>query len=663
MNFFLKNNVPLSLDCSYYGDYTAKPLFSAFDNINIKESVLLDTKTCPLIFQNANIKQLTINKLTLSNTLSFTSVNNGENELNSNIDRLDLVTSDLKLLDSRLINEFVFKLTKTINFYSTTSDLSVQADLFKPLRLLKEINFKVNDLSYLINNKNLQWLTELNPEAQFSPLNKFSQFKLVLNDLSQAYTFPDSDLCLFKNFPHSKWVFPVIYSKPDLDCSCTLLFLIQYYKYYDNRTQLETPSVRRCLSNLDNLVNACNFTSKLDKCKKCTFSNLVLDCSGISSLTEVDTLQPGPIVLLSIKPATKLRFDAKFSLALNNEKFQNGYAVSLDNFNGFEFNSNPFEDLKPRRGALLILNDLNFDFYSNVFNLLSSSCSFTNGFNYRPLFASFDNVFLGQDVLFDNKVCPLVFQNANIKKLTVNKLQETDGLFFADLINSGDRLNSIIEQYEVYNMYVKTLDERILNRFVFKDLNRLKLVMLNPIFRIDDYLFTFFKALKELDLSVLNYELFLKNQNSWVWSFALNGEIRVDLNNLTQLSDPANKDKQFTLKISDSSNVSNRYTFPEEDFCAFKDFPHSKLVFPVINSKQDLNCSCTLAYLLQYAKFYKNPIEINTLSVRNCLSNPNFEGLISACNFTQRIRNCERKNLIKTKIVPDVPVITKTETV
>jgi hypothetical protein len=309
----------LSSKCVYYGDRNAKPLLSAFDSINIKESVLFDAKTCPLIFQNANIKQLTINKLTAANVLSFSSVINGADELNSNIERLDLVSSDLKVLDASILNEFVFKQTKHISLYSTTADLTIQTDLFKPLRALKELNLQVNGLGAYFASKNLQWLTLLN-------VDKNKQLKLSLTDTSQqSYAFPESDLCLFKNFPHSQFVFPVISTKPDLECSCTLVWLIQYYKNFNNPIELDTPSVRRCTPDLDSLVESCNFTARLDKCKKCTFGNAALNCDGILALTEIDTLQSGQIRVLNIKPANPIRFDKGLNLALNDDKFQDNY--------------------------------------------------------------------------------------------------------------------------------------------------------------------------------------------------------------------------------------------------------------------------------------------------------------------------------------------------
>ena len=49
--------------------------------------------------------------------------------------------------------------------------------------------------------------------------------------------------------------------------------------------------------------------------------------------------------------------------------------------------------------------------------------------------------------------------------------------------------------------------------------------------------------------------------------------------------------------ITNQTETIQEYDFPNEDFCHFKHFPHSNLVFPIINTKLDLECSCTLLWL------------------------------------------------------------------
>jgi hypothetical protein len=80
--------------------------------------------------------------------------------------------------------------------------------------------------------------------------------------------------------------------------------------------------------------------------------------------------------------------------------------------------------------------------------------------------------------------------------------------------------------------------------------------------------------------------------------------------------------------------------YPEEDFCLFKNFPHSKLVVPKINTKPDLQCTCTLLWLIQYKSLYQEGAlnYLDTPSVSKCLDDPNFEALVNNCNFELKIQ-------------------------
>ena len=46
------------------------------------------------------------------------------------------------------------------------------------------------------------------------------------------YLFPDEDFCLFVDYPHQKYIFPIILYNHLTNCTCTLKFLLKNYKYY-----------------------------------------------------------------------------------------------------------------------------------------------------------------------------------------------------------------------------------------------------------------------------------------------------------------------------------------------------------------------------------------------------------------------------------------------
>jgi hypothetical protein len=92
--------------------------------------------------------------------------------------------------------------------------------------------------------------------------------------------------------------------------------------------------------------------------------------------------------------------------------------------------------------------------------------------------------------------------------------------------------------------------------------------------------------------------------------------------------------KQIYIELNDEKSG---YDYPDEDFCLFKYFPHSKLVFPIVKSNIELNCTCTIAWLIQYWRFSFKDIKTSCLS--NCFSS-NFSLLVEQCNFDYRISQC-----------------------
>jgi len=76
------------------------------------------------------------------------------------------------------------------------------------------------------------------------------------------------------------------------------------------------------------------------------------------------------------------------------------------------------------------------------------------------------------------------------------------------------------------------------------------------------------------------------------------------------------------------------YTYPNEDICLFKDFPHSHLVFAYIFPDEKLKCTCTLKWLNLYVKHFK-PMESNYEYGVVC----DFEETFLKCNKSIKIKH------------------------
>ena len=73
--------------------------------------------------------------------------------------------------------------------------------------------------------------------------------------------------------------------------------------------------------------------------------------------------------------------------------------------------------------------------------------------------------------------------------------------------------------------------------------------------------------------------------------------------------------QSFRLRLQHLNNISSFdpiYEYPDEDICNFRDFPHDRLVFPVLVPGRILNCTCTLYWLQKYAHLYGAEIHLET---------------------------------------------------
>ena len=149
-------------------------------------------------------------------------------------------------------------------------------------------------------HKGIAWISYLNADLNVSLTNGFDfnsnkkrsifvEFYDTPSSFNPPYLYPDEDICLFRDFPHSQLVFPSIvfaetFKKTQVKCSCTIVWLIQHGKYYLNGRLsqydanlkaflfypegFENLSARQCLrlKNFQAILRDCNFTSRFEKC-------------------------------------------------------------------------------------------------------------------------------------------------------------------------------------------------------------------------------------------------------------------------------------------------------------------------------------------------------------------------------------------------------------
>ncbi len=98
------------------------------------------------------------------------------------------------------------------------------------------------------------------------------QLLLGLIDPKKSYQFPNNDFCLFVHIPRPSQVFVYIQTKAKLNCSCTVLWLMQNWTESENSSLIQSSeSVAECLSDRE------KFKEMSDRCD---FVSMRADCLG-----------------------------------------------------------------------------------------------------------------------------------------------------------------------------------------------------------------------------------------------------------------------------------------------------------------------------------------------------------------------------------------------
>ena len=162
-----------------------------------------------------------------------------------------------------------------------------------------------------------------------------------------------------------------------------------------------------------------------------------------------------------------------------------------------------------------------------------------------------------------------------------------------------------------------------------------------------------FKQIKHVQILSENLEQFLHAGIEWTNS------LNNDLNIKNEIEFKNSHHRIITIELVErESDLKRPYTYPDSDFCIYKDFPHSQLIAPIIIlAKREIECSCTLIWIHQYWKrYFKSNLDYkddfypfysfqnDTISTKEiCLKGNTFKNLNQSCNFEQKFNSCKGK--------------------
>ncbi len=370
-------------------------------------------------------------------------INDSSTDLNSTVKSLDILNSEIDL-DTDLVYPEVFKKLESL-IITGSIVTSISEDFFINFPKLNSFELDISNFEELLN-KGTEWLRHLNNEVRvnLSDINDINKYKdrqmiLELTDLNKAYAYPDKDFCLFRYFPHEKFVFPIIETKENLECSCTLMWLLKNKDLFTKGVDmLKTKSVENCLmsKDFDKIISNCDFSSKLNSCTEvvgpCTFysnaDQLIVNCDNFTSFSDLKFDSVKDVVQsISLKPSQLTLLDSKLNLYSVN--FIDDYVINLENINGFTFSSNPFVNNRKLTKAVFYLKNSVFDFYENNKQIDYDTCNKINReVLFLSLFDDFDVVSLNEGITYPDEFCPIEFKNVNMQLFEMMNLKKDSNL-------------------------------------------------------------------------------------------------------------------------------------------------------------------------------------------------------------------------------------------
>jgi hypothetical protein len=277
-------------------------------------------------------------------------------------------------------------------------------------------------------------------------------------------------------------------------------------------------------------------------------------------------------------------------------------------------------------------------FHSNTSILLGKQVNFLNVYNSEFKFIydadKFEQVFFSNNsirlVKFDREVKyftntpTIIFKDAQIYYLTFYDMVDTaikkNYLTFQKSLQVS-YLNSQVKNLDFYLFKVK-LDNRLLDADVFEKVEKISIS--NQIEQIEVETFKPFKYLRHLTFNLYSVSDFIQKTGT-VWMRNLNSPVKVDYKNGSELT----VEKQFFLVLEPLyAFLKYKPTFPEEDFCLYKDFPHENYVLLI---SSECRLTCTFMWLIQYFEFFQaSLIPTCYISIANATS-CDFSAMLDLC--------------------------------
>lgn len=392
-------------------------LFKSLEYVSLDFNVKYFTDTCPFIFKGTTFLKLSINGLSdifiNRNVLTFQkNVLNKNDSIYFNIIELSLKFYKINL-NEKLLDKVLFKNLKTIKINGKLDKITQDAFNFTDgSAYLSNVDFNLENLNVVLMNS-IEWLETINFKVERNITWKFI--------ISDWYSFPDEDICLFKNFPKLANL-KIEFLNKNFNCSCTIFWLL--------KTRLEkNPNelyIKYLCSNIKDIIK-CDFDYMFSLCPKNSIfytkhsynNNLKIDLISLFETTQL--LKLFSIIVLPIFGLTGMITNFLNMIILNYKKKEETFQ---------EFNKPLFR----------------FMFYNSIFNFIYCFISLLHLPNVCLSFKSF--------------LCSSVSKSRLVQYLEIYVVE-----FLGNIIKTSSNITNIAISLNRFALLEnKSILSRILNR-------------------------------------------------------------------------------------------------------------------------------------------------------------------------------------------------------
>ena len=309
--------------------------------------------------------------------------------------------------------------------------------------------------------------------------------------------------------------------------------------------------------------------------------------------------------------------------------------VFFNNINGFSLENNSSKVKQKKQTLLASFIEPNLVFYENGQHLKTCSNLTFSASLFNTVY--FDLLEFNR-IVFKRAICPLIFLNASIKILSVWPVYDTFYLKNKIIFENFDtEINCEIRELFINKAIKLKIDENFLHKKVFKNIEKISLI--GNIDQLNDKILIEFAKLKSIIFDAENFRFFA-HKTSLKWLSSLNLDFKIDSNNFSQIKRYLKKMVKITISFSFSNLTSINHTFPEEDFCLYKDFPFDKMIFILfdnypLNLKDNFPITCTAIWLIHKPFLYTIKFDL-----RQSFENTTFYRQFLKCQFENKKQLC-----------------------